>query len=200
MADEHDRMRVFFALWPGTSLRAQIATAREQLPALNGQPVPAITTSQRTGAQRSWRAVPTHNLHLTLLFLGNQSRPDIGELCRRVDDLSAQRFALLLDRFGWFARPRVLWLGGAATQPGLALVQLLRDCSDAIGLSYRSQREWVPHMTLYRHVGQPPRLPDMTPLQWPVHEFVLLQSQPSQPYCVLRRWPLRDGCCPPDAD
>ncbi|GAB4125278.1 MAG: RNA 2',3'-cyclic phosphodiesterase [Wenzhouxiangellaceae bacterium] len=196
MANDHERMRVFFALWPGTSLRAQIATAREQLPALNGQPVPAITPSQRTVAQRSWRAVPVHNLHLTLLFLGNQTRPDITELCRRVNDLSAQRFAMQLDRFGWFARPGVLWLGGAATPPAVALVQRLRDCSDAIGLSccrgHGSQHEWVPHMTLYRHVGQPPRLPDMTPLQWPVHEFVLLHSQPSQPYRVLRRWPLRE--------
>jgi len=191
MALSDDSLRSFFALWPDTELRSRIAGAGEQL--LDANQAPAATTSSavKHGKKRAWRAVPQHNLHLTLLFLGNQSRSSVEELCSRVNELRAKRFELALDHFGWFPRPKVAWLGANAPRAGMDLVQQLSRISSACGMRYQ-QRGWRPHMTLFRRVSQQPEWPHVPAIRWAVHEFVLLQSMASQPYQVLKRWPLYD--------
>ena len=149
------------------------------------------SSAAKHGKKRAWRAVPQHNLHLTLLFLGNQSRSSVEELCSRVDELRAKRFELALDHFGWFPRPKVAWLGADAPRAGMDLVQQLSRISSACGMRYQ-QRGWRPHMTLFRRVSQQPEWPNLPTIQWAPHDFVLLQSMASQPYQVLQRWPLYD--------
>lgn len=181
-------MRIFFALWPGPQLRAKIVATGEQLPALNLLRAHA-SGPDAPSRQRSWRPVPEHNLHLTLLFLGNQSKQSVHELCQRVEAVRACRFELLLDRFGWFARPKVVWLGADAPSAGIELVQALSRISSDSGMRYQKSA-WRPHMSLYRHVRRPPELPQISALHWAPHEFVLLQSMSTQPYRILRRWAL----------
>jgi len=187
MAAADSIMRIFFALWPDPQLRAQIAATRAQLLPLNPPQASEDATADASRRQRPWRQVPDHNLHLTLLFLGNQPARAVHQLKARVKALRTQRFELLLDRFGWFARPRVLWLGADPPAAGIDLVQALCRISSACGMTYQ-QREWRPHMSLYRHVSGPPELPQIPVLHWAPREFVLLQSLPSQPYRVLQSW------------
>jgi 2'-5' RNA ligase len=168
--------RVFFALWPDAGLRRALVERRKAIDDL------------------SRRRVPEANLHATLLFLGNQPGARVDRL---VDALPAPGadpdvvgFTLRLDRFGWFARARVAWLGGPPVPAGRALVSFLGEAAQRLGADV-DRRTWVPHVTLFRDVRRRPVLPVPDPLDWPVDRFSLVESIPGRPYQVLRTWPLQ---------
>ncbi len=171
MQDKARDVRIFFALWPDQAVRSAIIKRREQLGRL------------------SRRQVPDHNLHLTLLFLGNQRRAMLSELLAAVDDIQADGFVMLLDQFGWFPAARVAWLGGTAPDSASRLVELLNEASRQSGIHFR-QGQWKPHITLFRQVHKQPDCGQPQPLSWPVSEFVLLESVSGQPYRILHRWQL----------
>lgn len=166
-----NQRRLFFALWPDNEIRQGIVQRREALGAAGR------------------RRVPDHNLHLTLLFLGNQPAERVAGIEAAVDDVSAETFRLRLDRFGWFARARVVWLGGEAPAAAQALVADLARVLQPQGLNF-DVRPFRPHITLFRKVTRRPDLPDPEPLEWPIREFALIESIPGSPYRVLREWPL----------
>jgi len=163
--------RLFFACWPDEQVRSEIVERRRLIDGL------------------SPRRVPDHNLHLTLLFLGNQPAERLPQLLAAAGKLSAQAFSLRLDRFGWFAGARVAWLGGPAPAAAQALVAQLTDLAGALALTF-DQRRFHPHVTLYRKVASQPAFPPPPVLAWPVREFALIESLPARPYQVLRTWPL----------
>ncbi len=163
--------RIFFALWPSEKIRDAIINRRQQL------------------GQLTQRKVPDHNLHLTLLFLGNQSRTILPALKTAVDAIKADRFLLKLDEFGWFKLSRVAWLGGAPAESGRELIEALASISTTLGMRY-SQYPWSPHVTLYRKVEEKPVFQQPETILWPVHDYVLLESIPGKPYKVLYRWKL----------
>ncbi|MGY6554464.1 MAG: RNA 2',3'-cyclic phosphodiesterase [Wenzhouxiangella sp.] len=164
--------RLFFACWPNEQVRGEVVQRRRLIDGL------------------SPRRVPDHNLHLTLLFLGNQPAERLPELLAATDQLEAAGFLLRLDRFGWFSGARVVWLGGAAPAAAQGLVDRLSALSLDLGLRVDSPR-FHPHVTLFRKVDRAPDFPPSPGLDWPVSEFVLMESIPSRPYQVLRTWPLR---------
>lgn len=161
--------RLFFALWPDEGIRAAIVARRECL------------------GRVSRRRVPDHNLHLTLLFLGDQPADRVGAIETAVNSVSAAACTLRLDRIGWFPRARVAWLGGDAPAPLSELVDDLKSAMSALDLSF-DDRPFRPHVTLFRQVTQRPPCPDFEPLDWPVSEFALIESISGQPYQVLRKW------------
>lgn len=165
------KRRIFFALWPPPAVREAIIERRARL----GDP--------------SRRRVPDANLHITLLFLGDQPGERIDRVMEAAGSVRAPGFELVLDRLGWFTRARVAWLGGDPPQAGKSLVERLAGRMEALGLSFDS-RPWVPHVTLYRNVGKRPALPEIGPVTWPVSEISLIESIPARPYQVLRTWPL----------
>ncbi len=164
--------RLFLALWPDDGLRRQLAQRREALGAVSG------------------RAVPSHNLHLTLVFLGDQPTAELPRVVSAADRVATASFDLLLDRSGWFARARVAWLGGAPVEGGLALVGALAQALSQRAVSF-DRRDWRPHVTLWRRVVRQPCLREPVPLTWPVREFSLIESNYGRPYQVLRTWPLQ---------
>lgn len=166
MPDQH---RLFFALWPDEAIREAMVERRARLGDL------------------SRRRVPDHNLHATLLFLGNQPADRLAQIEAAADGVSAETFRLRLDRFGWFARARVVWFGGEAPEAAQALVRQLGEAMHALGLSF-DQRPFRPHVTLFRHVSRRPDFPTPEPIDWPVREFALIESIPGRPYQVLRKW------------
>jgi len=163
--------RLFFALWPDDGVRRGIIERRELL-----GPV-------------SRRRVPDHNLHLTLLFLGDQPADRLAEFEAVAGAVAGTCCELVLDRFGWFPGARVLWLGGEAPDPLQRLQTGLERQVAELGVTLE-RRPFRPHVTLFRKVEQRPDLPEPPPLVWPVRELALAESIPGRPYQVLRTWPL----------
>lgn len=163
--------RLFFALWPDEHIRAEIIRRRDKLDDVSA------------------RCVPDHNLHLTLLFLGDQPAEQVEAIVEAADRIDVPRFEMKLDRFGWFRQARVAWLGGPVEPKGQALVDALVSRMSALGLEFRPPK-WVPHVTLFRRVSRCPAWPDVEPLRWPVQSFALVESVGGRPYQVLRTWPL----------
>lgn len=161
--------RLFFALWPDEGIRAGIVARRELL------------------GRVSRRRVPDHNLHLTLLFLGNQPADRVSAIEDAAGDVAAADCTLRLDRIGWFPRARVAWLGGDAPAPLCAMVDDLRSAMGSLDLTF-DDRPFRPHVTLFRQVRQRPPRPDFEPLDWPVSGFSLIESVPGKRYQVLRTW------------
>jgi len=164
--------RLFFACWPDERVRAEIVERRRLIEGL------------------SRRRVPDHNLHLTLLFLGNQPADRLPDLMDAIPEMDAMGFVLRLDRFGWFPAARVAWLGGSAPEPADSLVRTLSERCRALGLSF-DRRRFHPHVTLFRKVERRPAFPPVPALDWSVDELALIESIPSRPYQVLRTWPLK---------
>jgi len=145
---------------------------------------------RRLIAGTSRRQVPDHNLHLTLLFLGNQPAGRLAAICSAADSVRNAGFMLHLDRFGWFSGARVAWLGGAANEPSAKLVDDLASLMRQLGLRFE-HRAFVPHITLFRQVARQPVFPEPPPVAWSIDGFSLIESIPSRPYQVLRTWPLK---------
>lgn len=163
--------RLFFALWPEAPVREAIRARRRALGRL------------------SRKRVPGHNLHLTLLFLGNQPAVRVDAILEAAATVRGSEFMLRLDRFGHFARARVVWLGGEAPVAGSALAASLAAAMEGLGLIFE-HRPWRPHVTLFRGVTRRPALPAPAPVDWRAARFSLVESLPSRPYQVLRSWPL----------
>lgn len=171
MTERAATRRLFFALWPSSNIRTEIARRRRLIDGLSRRPV------------------PEHNLHLTLLFLGDQPADRVREVIMAAGEPELPGFELVLDRLGWFARARVAWLGGPATARGKALVSALTAREDALGLAF-DRRPWAPHVTLFRKVDARPNLPEIEPLVWPVRQFALIESVSGRPYEALARFDL----------
>lgn len=171
MSGSRKSRRLFFALWPSHEIRAEIIRRRESIAGLTG------------------KRVPDHNLHLTLLFLGDQPADAPAAIVEIAGRVRAPKFELLLDRFGWFARARVAWLGGPAPESGKALVSALTVGMESLELAF-DRRPWSPHVTLFRKVSGRPAMHEVEPLAWPVTRFALIESVPGQPYAPLERFGL----------
>ncbi|NBB92239.1 MAG: RNA 2',3'-cyclic phosphodiesterase [Gammaproteobacteria bacterium] len=161
--------RLFFALWPGAGVRRGIVERRDMLGSL------------------SRRRVPDANLHLTLAFLGDRPAGQVVDIEEAAGSLNCRAFRLTLDRFGWFARAGVVWLGGEAPDAARALADSLRAAMQGLGIGI-DDRPLVPHVTLFRKVRRRPDFPTPDPLHWPAEDFSLVESIPGRPYQVLRTW------------
>lgn len=152
--------RLFFALWPDDGTREALRRATRALVRhCGGRPVPA------------------RNFHLTLAFLGNVPDEQIDAVHAAGRACALDPLTLLLDRFGYFPAPQVLWLGPTAAPE--ALGRLAADLDRALagaGLP-ADARPFHPHLTLARKVQSPPELRRPRPVEWPLAGFSLLESQ-----------------------
>ena len=160
MRDKKD-IRIFFALWPDGSTRRQLQRV-----------------ASSTRLPRPARAVPEYNLHMTLHFIGDVYFRDLDCMQRAARDIPARAFELCIDCRGYFARPRVGWLGCSETPDALidlhaALGARLKPCG------YRAEkRPFHPHVTVARKLTSPPRDLPFEPLGWKVDNFALIESRP----------------------
>jgi 2'-5' RNA ligase len=168
--------RLFFALWPDAAVRRRIAA--ESGPVLKRfrcNPVPAV------------------NYHLTLAFLGTVARRQIPNLQAAAADVEFTPFDLELDTIGSWPRSRVAWLGASGC-PG-ELTTLVDDLWSALGkLDFiPDSKPFAAHVTLARNfLGKVARELDDSPIEWPVREFVLVNSETlpeGAVYSVLARFP-----------
>ena len=172
---EDQPQRLFFALWPDEATRA----------ALN-----------RTGKwlHQHWdgRRMRADTLHLTLAFLGSTPVALRDALLPHVESIHAEAFELMLDQPGCWRHNRIGWLGIRQPPSQLAdLVAALQGALQDAGVAFDA-RPHLPHVTLLRNTAGG-ELPPCEPVQWRVHDFVLVASRTDADgahYEVVRRWPL----------
>lgn len=174
--------RLFFALWPDDSTRRGIATAAAHLKAEH------VPRGRWLGA---------HRYHLTLQFLGDFDRLRdslVDDACRAAASVRSPAFDLTLDHAGSFRNREVPWWLGCESMPGG-----LQRLWDALGLALaragvrtHASGSLKPHVTVLREADVPLPVTAITPIAWPVREFVLIHSQlgSQNVYTELRRWPL----------
>jgi 2'-5' RNA ligase len=174
-AQQADRLRLFFALWPDAALRAQLV----QHQALWNFAPPA-------------RATPAAKLHLTVLFLD-------GVPAQRLDalrDLGAQvgkgwvDFDLVLDRAAVWQPGGIAHLAPHEVPAALrALHATLAGQAARMGLPLDARR-YAPHVTLARRAAALAAPAGFAPLRWRVRDFVLVRSElGAGRYTLLGRWP-----------
>ena len=177
MAPEADSRRLFFALWPDDALRHVLyKETRRAVRASGGKPVPA------------------ENFHITLAFLGHLEAAGLAAARAAAEAAVGECFELVLERLGFWAEARVVWLGPAAIPAaGSRFAVTLRDALRAHGLNV-DIRPFLPHLTLARKVTKPGNLGSLRAIRWPVREFLLVHSIPKRHASEYRRlasWPLR---------
>jgi len=105
------------------------------------------------GADVKW--VETHNLHLTVKFLGDVRLQETPAVCKAVEAAAAkvEPFELEIRGAGAFPtarRPRTVWLGAGDGQEPMAVLH--KHLETALGkLGFRKeQRRFHPHLTIGR--------------------------------------------------
>lgn len=133
-------MRLFFALLPPPQVRAALAGAQKEL-------VPLCTSG---GFSRP------ENLHITVVFLGEQPQESLPALRRAATKAAASlsAFPITVEGFGSFSSREgsVLWAGvGEGRAEAERLYALLADELRQNGFAIET-RAFTPHLTLARRV------------------------------------------------
>lgn len=161
--------RLFLALWPDETVRAQLTAWRD------GWNWPKGATPVRT-----------HRLHMTLHFIGDVPEERIDEVG---DALQApfSPFELALGR-------NALWPHGVAVlEPSRTPVELT-DLHRELGERLQSlalpvdARSYKPHVTLARRAGSATVAADGPAISWRVEHYALMRSHLDR-YEVLRAYP-----------
>ena len=167
--------RVFFAAWPPPEVQRTLGDIARQ-----------------AQGECGGRAVPAHNIHLTLVFIGDVARGRLDELEVLGATVAAPRFDLIVDRLDYWRHNRILWAGvGECPQALRTLVERLQQPVGAAGFRIEA-RPYIPHVTLRRDARRAP-VDGRIHVNWPVTEFALVESaqrERGRAYEVLRRWPL----------
>ena len=171
-----DTARVFFAAWPPPEAQQALGDL-----------------ARRLKSECGGRALPSRNIHLTLVFLGEVARARLSRLEALAATVTAPRFELRVDHVGYWRHNQVVWagVGRGAAELG-ALAAGLEQALAGDGFHF-DRRLYVPHMTLLRKARRAPAAVSVGPVAWPVCEHTLVESVPferARLYRVLRTWPL----------
>jgi len=172
------RQRLFLALWPDEAVRRRLIRERDL-----------------AAAACRGRPVAPDNLHITLVFLGASDGPQRACAERAAGEVKAPAFRLMLERVGYWSRPRVVWLGSDGVPASLsALVGALQQGLAGCGYTLE-ERPFRPHITLLRKVPPRPRFKPRLdePVEWPVTHFHLVESvtrSTGAEYRLVATWPL----------
>ena len=171
-----DTARLFFAAWPAPEVQRALGEI-----------------AQRARRECGGRAISPHNIHLTLVFLGDLPRERIASLEALASTVRGHRFELAVNRLEYWRHNRILW-AGVRTCPE-ALQSLIVRVQDVLaGTEIRfDRRPYVPHVTLLRDARRAPADDACPEVAWPVDDFALMESAPTQggrAYQVLHSWPL----------
>lgn len=170
-----DAERLFFALWPDETVRAQLGHLAHKL------------------VHKDGRSVAAENLHITLVFLGSVTAERRACVERVAGGIRGKGFRLTLDRVGHWPKPRVLWASSDDMPAGLlALVRDLSEGLRACGFT-PEVRPYRAHLTLARKVSRARPGLTMDPVAWDIDRFCLVRSltlSEGAKYEVLASWPL----------
>lgn len=176
MSSDKNVMRLFFAIWPDKK-------------------------AQRVLAENAWhfaesthgRTVPTENLHMTLLFLGDQPKELLPEILVAASKVRAPSFEVVCDKIRYMDDHQLVWSGVTAADPALEELRLsLAEEMKYAEITYDKKR-FKPHVTLTRKSLTAPTSVDFVPTRWKVGGFSLVASnlEPEGPrYQILKNWSL----------
>ena len=170
-----DTSKLFFALWPDDETQQ------------------ALTHLNQSIAAEGFKRVQPHNLHVTLVFLGQVDKDAELSIRQSAAGIAAPHFELTFDSLRYWSRPRILCLTCRQPVPEAAmmLAAALTAATENCGLQ-TDTRPYIPHITLARHARY---LPDVKfePIIWRAETFCLVESC-SEPggvnYKVIQQWPL----------
>ncbi len=168
--------RLFFALWPQESVRNDIASLLASIPL----PV---------GARR----MSVANLHLTLIFIGSINVKLRPCLERAAAGVHSDCFTLMLEQIGYWREPRVAWLAPEHESPALTSLVWNLECALAACNFIPEARPYRPHITLARNVKNYSAERIISPVNWKVEDFSLVESRTEAEgvrYYVLDSWAL----------
>ncbi|HQS59091.1 MAG: 2'-5' RNA ligase [Gallionellales bacterium 35-53-114] len=172
-------VRIFFALWPNETERAALTAWQPPLKKLCGG-----------------RATPDDRLHNTLVFLGEVEAERLEALKLAAQEISGAAFQLEFDTAKYWGHNHILYAAPGSVPPKLAL---LVNALEQVLLRHHfkiDRREYKPHVTLLRHAHcRNSTLPEMPPVVWNMHDFVLVKSVSAGQgvrYEVLERFPLAE--------
>ena len=153
--------RVFFALLPDKAARQKIICFQRHCAAL----------------YPSARPVAEANLHITLHFIGQLDTACVTDLQQEARQVSSGPVDCLLDCSGYFARPKVFWMGCRQVSASLLqLQQTLGHRLQALSLASRFE-EYIPHVSLLRKfVFNHDALPTAPDIPLYFREFSLMES------------------------
>lgn len=138
------------------------------------------------------------SLHLTLVFVGEVSFQQLGELAGMASNVRSVPFEFRLERAACWRHNRIGHLAvDAPPKPMLTLVSQLEQGLDRLDIPF-DPRPYRPHVTLIRNAdcknadcknGNPA----LEPISWAARDFVLVRSTlraNGARYEELGRWPL----------
>ena len=181
-APEPRSRRLFFALWPDSTLRERLARAvREAVHECGGRPVPL----------EQW--------HLTLAFLGAVPAARVVELAAlaraaaRAADVPETGLELSLGRLADWPQPQVRCV--LPIEPAPALGRLARALADVLSAAgfVPDLKPFHAHVTVARKVTRPSAPRHLRVVHWRFERFALLESRtlPSGAvYSVVETYPL----------
>jgi len=152
-------MRLFYAVFVPEEIAKKLAEAQQ-------------------GLLGKWKPVPPHQMHLTLLFLGEVPEERLGELKGIGRDVagSVPAFTARVRGTGHFPEagsPRV-WFAKAEGEGFLPLATRLRESLP----EFDDGKAFKPHITLARKKGPAPRVaPVVFDLEFPVRTLTLVRSR-----------------------
>ncbi len=171
--------RVFFALWPGARVRAELAQAARRM--------------QRVLRGRRTR---DDSIHLTLAFIGEVDVDILPRLLAPPAGVFTPAFLLTLDNWGSWERNGIGWAAPSRIPDPLRdLAANLEGWLRGAGFELEL-RTFAPHVTLVRKAQYAPLPDSMMRIAWQVNEFALIHSQLAPDgarYRMLRAWPLKRG-------
>ncbi len=170
-----DTSRLFFALWPDDETRQALVRLSQSI------------------AAKGFKWVQPHNLHVTVVFLG-QVNKDVESLIKQsVAGIAVRAFELTFDNLNYWSRPGILCLTCRQAPPNDAVLLAAALTEAAANFGLRADTlPYTPHITLARHARH---LPDVKfePVIWRAEAFCLVESC-SEPggvcYKVKQQWPL----------
>lgn len=103
------------------------------------------------------KPVEIHNVHFTLLFLGEISDDIVPKVQDRLKSIEFSSFDISFEGVGAFPKPkfpRVVWIG-IDSDGGKCLVELAKKVQDVLlPLGFRADKEFRPHVTIFRIKNQ----------------------------------------------
>lgn len=123
--------------------------------------LPGEVKKYLAGFEKKWADVPAkwmsqENLHITLIFLGDITDEELGQVCLTVKDIAQKydSFNIALNKVAYGPAdkipPRYIWAGGEKSED---IFSLKKDLEDALSESVTLKPDknmFTPHITLAR--------------------------------------------------